>query len=127
MSCFPCSEPSGNYAYYNNQGDDNQDDNEVCEACETLYTYSGKCEENLPVSSNLQNNKACNYLEGIKVIRKDGTVIATNRNAGGSKKGDSYKGAFAFVGIFSVAFVVLSAYVYYLKEKLDRASIQLAE
>ena len=127
MSCFPCSEPNGQYANYNNQGDDAQDDNEVCEACETLYTYSGKCEENLPISGNVQNNKACNYLEGIKVIRQDGTVLTTNRKAGGSKRNGKYGGAFAFVGIFSVAFVVLSAYVYYLKEKLDRASIQLAE
>ena len=130
MSCFPCSEPDGQYAYYNNQGNDQEDDDEVCEACEMLYTYSGKCEENLPISSNTQNNKACNYLEGIKVIRKDGTVLTTNRAGGGSKrgsKGQSYKGALAFVAIFSAAFIALSAYVYYLKEKLDRASIQLAE
>lgn len=127
MSCFPCSEPDGQYANYNNQGDDYEDDDEVCEACESLYTYAGKCEENLPISGGTQNNKACNYLEGIKVIRKDGTVITTNRAAGGSKRGRSYKGAFAFVGIFSASFVLLSAYVYYLKEKLDRASIQLAE
>ena len=131
MSCFPCSEPSGQYAQYNNQGDDAEDENEICEACENLYTYAGKCEENLPISSNTQNNKACNYLEGIRVIRKDGTVVTTNRASGGSKRGsrsgESYKGAFAFVGIFSAAFILLSAYVYYLKEKLDRASIQLAE
>jgi len=128
MSCFPCSEPQNKYAQYNNQGDDADDDDEVCEACENLYTYSGKCERNLPVASGLQNNKACNYLDGIKVIRKDGTVVTTNRASAGSKgSGESYKGAFAFVGIFSAAFVLLSAYVYYLKEKLDRASIQLAE
>lgn len=126
MSCFPCSEPTNQYAYYNDQGDDADDDNEVCEACENLYTMAGKCEENMAVSSENQNNKACNYLEGIAVIRKDGTIVTTNRGAAGSRSGE-YKGAFAFVGIFSAGFVLLSAYVYYLKEKLDRASIQLAE
>lgn len=126
MSCFPCSEPTNQYAYYNDQGDDADDDNEVCEACENLYTLAGKCEEHMAVSSDSQNNKACNYLEGIAVIRKDGTIVTTNRGASGSRSGE-YKGAFVFVGIFSAGFVLLSAYVYYLKEKLDRASIQLAE
>lgn len=127
MTCFPCSEPQGQYAAYNNQGDDAEDEDEVCEACENLYTLAGKCEQKLPISSNTQNNNACNYLEGIKVIRKDGTVVTTNRKSGGSRRGKRYRAAFSFVGIFSAAFVILSAYVYYLKEKLDRASIQLAE
>jgi Tfp pilus assembly protein PilO len=58
-------------------------------------------------------------MEGIKIVRKDGTVITADAKAN--------KTASVFIGIFVVAFVLLSAYVYYLKTKLDRASINLSE
>jgi len=58
-------------------------------------------------------------MKGIKITRSNGVIIsgATNKN----------KVASAFIGIFAVSFVLLGAYVYYLKTKLDRAKINLQE
>jgi uncharacterized membrane protein (DUF485 family) len=58
-------------------------------------------------------------MEGIKIVRKNGTIIQGSSTAN--------KTASIFIGIFVVAFVLLAAYVYYLKTKLDRASINLSE
>jgi hypothetical protein len=114
--CFSCKEPSEN----NNMGDDASDSDSTNEMCEVLYNKAGKCEEHLPFGTTYeQNNNACNYLEGIKIVRKDGTVMIATARAN--------KTASIFIGIFAVAFVLLSAYVYYLKTKLDRASINLSE
>jgi hypothetical protein len=116
MDCFPCKEPQEN----NNDGNDNQDADEVNEFCEQMYEQSGKCEGNLPYGTVYSpNTNACNYMEGIKIVRKDGTVVTADAKAN--------KTASIFIGLFVVAFVLLSAYVYYLKTKLDRASINLAE
>mmetsp|Transcript_7925 Transcript_7925/g.11435 ORF Transcript_7925/g.11435 Transcript_7925/m.11435 type:complete len:393 (-) Transcript_7925:197-1375(-) len=115
MDCISCMEPKE--ADENNDGNDEQDEDEVREICENLYMNSGKCEANLDIT--YPNTNACNYMEGIKIIRKNGTV---DPNAGGANKTAS-----VFIGMFVVAFVLLGAYVYYLKTKLDRASINLAE
>jgi uncharacterized membrane protein (DUF485 family) len=37
------------------------------------------------------------------------------------------KTASVFIGMFVVSFILLSAYVYFLKTKLDRASINLSD
>lgn len=114
--CLSCKEPSNN----NNDGNDNADADEVAEVCENIYTMAGKCEAGLPYGTVYQaNNNACNYMEGIKIVRKDGTVVTVEAKAN--------KTASIFIGLFVVAFVLLSAYVYYLKTKLDRASINLSE
>jgi hypothetical protein len=116
MDCFSCKEPQEN----NNDGNDNDDGDEVAEVCETVYTYAGKCETNIDTSVNpYPNNNACNYIAGIKIVRKDGTIVTAYSKAN--------KTASIFIGIFVVSFVLLSAYVYYLKTKLDRASINLSE
>jgi len=116
MDCMSCKEPQEN----NNDGNDAEDADEVNEMCETLYATAGKCETNLPYGTVYSaNTNACNYMEGIKIVRKDGTVVTAEAKAN--------KTASIFIGVFVVAFVLLSAYVYYLKTKLDRASINLAE
>jgi len=116
MDCMSCKEPQEN----NNDGNDAEDEDDVTEVCEAVYTTAGKCEANLPYGTVYQpNNNACNYMEGIKIVRKDGTVITAEAKAN--------KTASVFIGVFVVAFVLLSAYVYYLKTKLDRASINLSE
>jgi hypothetical protein len=116
MDCFSCQEPAEN----NNDGNDAQDADTVADVCETIYTAAGKCESNLPSGTSYSpNTSACNYMEGIKIVRKDGTVVTAEAKAN--------KTASVFIGLFIVAFVLLSAYVYYLKTKLDRASINLAE
>ena len=116
LDCFSCAEPQEN----NNDGNDAQDNDNVAEICETIYTAAGKCEQNLAYGTVFEaNNNACNYMEGIKIVRKDGSVVTAEAKAN--------KTASVFIGLFTVAFVLLSAYVYYLKTKLDRASVQLNE
>jgi hypothetical protein len=116
MDCLSCQEPTEN----NNGGNDAADEDTVAEVCESIYTLAGKCETNLPSGTvYMPNNNACNYMEGIKIVRQDGTVITAKAKA--NKTGS------VFIGTFVVSFILLTAYVYYLKTKLDRASINLAE
>lgn len=116
LDCLSCQEPNEN----NNGGNDAQDADDVAEVCEALYSMAGKCESHIDYGVNpYPNNNACNYMEGIKIVRKDGTVVTADAKAN--------RTAAVFIGLFVVAFVLLSAYVYYLKTKLDRASINLAE
>jgi len=113
MDCVSCIEPTE----YNVNGDDAEDADAVSEMCEQIYTVAGKCESQLSLEA--PNNNACTYMEGIKIIRKNGTV---ERSAASGNKTAS-----VFIGLFVVAFVLLAAYVYYLRTKLDRASINLSE
>jgi hypothetical protein len=109
-----------------NDGDnDNNNDNNnaygVSEVCAEIYDEAGKCESNLYSSGVVAeaNTNACTYIKGIKVVRRDGIITQVGSKAN--------KTASIFIGIFVVAFVLLAAYVYYLKTKLDRVSINLAE
>ena len=89
--------------------------------CEQIYEGAGKCEQGLESTGYVSsaNNNACNYIAGIKVVRKDGIITQVGSKAN--------KTASIFIGVFVVAFVLLAAYVYYLKTKLDRASINLSD
>eukprot|EP00559_Dactyliosolen_fragilissimus_P006312 CAMPEP_0184854704 /NCGR_PEP_ID=MMETSP0580-20130426/78_1 /TAXON_ID=1118495 /ORGANISM="Dactyliosolen fragilissimus" /LENGTH=371 /DNA_ID=CAMNT_0027349007 /DNA_START=78 /DNA_END=1193 /DNA_ORIENTATION=- len=111
--CASCMEPKD--VDEQNQNDV-ADEDEVKEYCLEIYKAAGKCEKDLYYSSN-QN--ACVYMKGIKITRSNGVIIA-----GASNKN---KVASAFTGIFAVSFVLLGAYVYYLKTKLDRAKINLSD
>ena len=117
MDCVSCHEP----ADFNNEGNDAEDEDQVIEMCEQIYQTAGKCESALAATGYVYqpNENACNYIEGIKVVRKDGIITQVGSKAN--------KTASIFIGIFVVAFVLLAAYVYYLKTKLDRASINLSE
>jgi hypothetical protein len=117
MDCVSCKEPADN----NVEGNDAEDTDEVNEMCERIYDYAGKCESALKSTGYVSeaNENACNYIAGIKVLRKDGIITQVGSKAN--------KTASIFIGIFVVAFVLLAAYVYYLKTKLDRASINLHE
>jgi len=117
MDCISCKEPED----YNGDGDDAEDEDQVIEMCEQIYESAGKCEQGLEATGYLSeaNNNACNYIAGIKVVRKDGIITQVGSKAN--------KTASIFIGVFVVAFVLLAAYVYYLKTKLDRASISLSD
>merc|ERR1712201_19089 len=110
--CFSCVEPQ-DVNQQNNQ--DQQDEDEIKEFCLEMYQAAGKCENKLNIDDVDLNNNACTYMKGIKITRSNGVIIsgAANKN----------KVASAFIGIFAVSFVLLGAYVYYLKTKLDRAKI----
>jgi len=115
MSCKETQEANNNNA--NNGGEDAEDEDAVKESCEKLYQAAGKCEANLGSSS--PNNYGCNFMEGIKIVRKNGAVVrgAATKNTTAS----------VFIGLFACSFVLLGGYVYYLKTKLDRAKINLSE
>jgi hypothetical protein len=114
MSCKETQQANQNNA--NNGGDDANDADQVKESCENLYQASGKCDGSL---GTYPNNEACNFMEGIKIVRKNGAIV----------RGAAYKNTTAsiFIGLFACSFVLLGGYVYYLKTKLDRAKINLSE
>jgi len=114
--CLSCKEPQD--ADENNDND-NEDADEVIESCEQLYEASGKCEAGLSDSIQYPNNYACNFMQGIKIVRKDGAIV---RGAGTQNTTAS-----VFIGLFACSFVLLGGYVYYLKTKCDRAKINLSE
>lgn len=115
MDCYSCMEPE---AQYNYDGNDNEDNDLVNEMCEQIYSQAGKCEVEIN-QYGANNYNACSYIQGIQVIRKNGIIVSSGSKAN--------KTASIFIGVFVVAFVLLSAYVYYLKTKLDRATINLSE
>jgi len=88
----------------------------VAPICYEAYFGSAKCEY---MDVDNPNTNGCNFMEGIKIIRAAGTVTEVSDTPS--------KSASAFIGIFAVSFVVLGAYVYYLKTKLDKAKINLEE
>ena len=70
-SCMQCIEPVQDEANNNNNGDQQDEDN-ILESCETIYAMSGKCESVLPAGTvSLVNRDACNYIEGIMIVRRD--------------------------------------------------------
>merc|ERR1712032_773198 len=110
--CMSCKEPQD--ADQNNNNDQ-EDEDEVKESCEQLYEGAGKCEYGLDIQ--YPNNYGCNFMEGIKIVRKNGTIV--------SGPGSKSTTASVFVGLFAASFVLLGGYAYYLKTKLDRAKVNL--
>jgi len=119
MSCKEREEVQDADAEDDGNDNDQDEEEEPIELCEQLYYNAGKCETYLSPNSYYYtaNENACNYMEGIKIMRTDGTVV--------TKSAASSKTAAAFIGVFATAFVLLGAYVYYLKTKLDRAKVEL--
>jgi hypothetical protein len=120
--CMSCKEPQevNQNGENQNNANDQEDADQVKEVCENLYANSGKCESNLS-SSNVKypNTNACNFMQGIKIVRKNGSII---RGAGSLNTTASI-----FIGLFACSFVLIGGYAYYLKTKLDRARVNLSE
>lgn len=114
MDCISCS-ANQNGNNNNNNGD------EANEMCDEIYQQAGKCESSLNPNSYYfsANENACTYIEGIKIVRSDGIVVQNSSTTS--------KSAAICIGVFAGVFVVLGAYVYYLKTKLDRAKVNLSE
>lgn len=112
--CVSCKEPKD---VNQNNENDQYDVDEVKESCEELYQAAGKCEEALDITN--PSTSACNFMEGIKIYRKNGELIYSKAKAGTT--------ASVFVGLFATAFVLTGGYAYYLKTKLDRSKVALSE
>jgi len=117
--CMSCKEPKEQNANGENQNNanDQEDEDEVKETCENLYQAAGKCESNLSGVAAYPNTKGCTFMEGIKIVRKNGVIV---RGAGSKSTTAS-----VFIGLFACSFVLLGGYAYYLKTKLDRAKVNL--
>ena len=112
--CYSCQKIDENEDY------DAYAEPEISEFAEAIYAPAGKCEQYVSYDSNpYPNVNACQYLEGIKMVRNDGIIVTGS--------GSSNKVAAAFIGIFAVSFILLGSYVYYLKSKLDRGRIHLSD
>jgi len=101
------------------QDDDQAEEeaDEVSEVCNMLYQSAGKCESGLDIDE--PNENGCNFMEGIKIIRKSG-IVSTETPA-------PSKTASAFIGIFAVSFFAIGAYIYTLKSKMEKSKINLAD
>jgi hypothetical protein len=115
--CVSCKEPNDDGQ---NNANDQYDADTVKESCEALYQYAGKCESSLYNAGTVSNpnNNGCNFMQGIKIVRKNGSIV---RGAGTQNIV-----ATVFIGIFACSFVLAGGYVYYLRTKLDRARINLS-
>ena len=114
--CMSCKETQD---ANENNGNDAADEDNIKEGCEELYNSAAKCEAGLSGMIQYPDNTGCNFMQGIKIIRRNGNVYSV-----GSSKN---KAASAFIGLFGAGFVLLAGYSYYLKTKLDRAKINLSE
>jgi hypothetical protein len=113
--CVSCKEPKD----VNQNGENDQyDADEVKEACENLYAGSGKCEAFLDTLAS-PTTSACNFMEGIKIYRKNGSLIRL--------AGNSSITASVFIGLFATSFVLLGGYAFHLKTKLDRGKVNISE
>lgn len=110
-SCLSCVEPA-------NVDEQNENDQAVADAvsdqCETLYGQAGKCESklDLTVASGLYelNEAACNYIQGIKIVRQDGIIISASPRPSAV--------ATSFIVISAMAFCAMAFYVWYLRTRL---------
>jgi hypothetical protein len=107
-NCLTCLEPV-------NQNDQNANDqadgDTVAEQCEAMYTVAGKCEVHLPNGTvTTPNEAACNYLEGIKIVRQDGIITSASTRPSAV--------ATSFIVISAMAFCAMAFYVWYLRTRL---------
>jgi hypothetical protein len=106
--CLSCLEPADANAQNEN---DQADADAVSESCETLYSTAGKCEQSLAAEVNAApNNAACNYIEGIKIVRKDGIITSAASRPSAV--------ATSFIVISAMAFFAMAFYVWYLRTRL---------
>lgn len=123
LSCLAVNEDGGDWGEYYNydaNGDKNyyQTDN-VNSLCASSYLASGKCEVNLDNSDVLYPEEAaCTFLEGVKRLKDDGIIRGNERI--------SSKPASIVIGFFTGAACLLAGYVGYLKHKIQKSRVNLA-
>ena len=115
--CVSCNErdhqeyqSSSSSSSNNNNNDQNQV--RILNSCGEVYQAAGKCETHMGSNNGMAgpssiNENSCFYLEGIKIVRKDGVI---NTSLTRPNKVVSF-----FIFLFAVSFVLLGALNYYLR------------
>ena len=103
--CIYCDNTEANRK--NNNNNNNRDDGEINKECQEVYASAGKCETFLSSGPSFLNEAACYFMQGIELVRKDGWVDTT------FTRPNSVVSFFIF--LFAVSFVLLGAYIYYLR------------
>ena len=111
VSCVEQEDPN-RQAEQEANGEYEDEEIEISEACTEMYESAAKCETNLVASSKYSeaSTEACSYIAGIKISRSNG--VLDKRMAKGSKV------ATAFIVIFGVAFIGLAAFVGMMHKKI---------
>jgi hypothetical protein len=113
VSCLEKENPQdqGDDAYNNNNKNNGDDDIRISDSCEEVYSAAGKCETEMGSHGPYEiNQRSCYFINGIKIVRKDGIIDTTFTRP---NKVISF-----FIFLFAVSFVLLGAYIYYLRMKL---------
>ena len=110
-NCISCKEPQE----YNNNGDQ-QDEDKIVEVCEQLYESSGKCEDKLASGTTYYpNTYGCDYIKSLHAPGKTST----------SKS--SVHASTVFAVLFAATTIALAGFAYYLREKVNRTSVDLSK
>lgn len=106
QSCLSCQ----NNANWEGNGEENgQQQDDVADLCQEVYSSAGKCEQNLASGTVEEpNNSACAYIDGIQSVRQDGIAKAKSGSAGTT----------FFIALLILATMGLGFYVYYLRRRL---------
>ena len=91
----------------NGNNNDKNNDGEINKECREVYASAGKCETFLSSGPSFINEAACYFMQGIELIRKDGWVDTSFTRPN--------KVVSFFIFFFAVSFVLLGAYIYYLR------------
>ena len=103
--CISCRDRGRNNRNHNNNNDN---DVRINDECQEVYQSSGKCETEMTKNGpSALNNRSCYFIGGIKLVRKDGFI---DTNFTRPNKTFSF-----FIFFFAVSFVLLGAYIYYLR------------
>ena len=114
--CVSCNERDHKEYQQNNKNNNNSNNNQkqvrILDSCEEVYEAAGKCETHMGSNNGYAspqeiNEDACYYMEGLKLIRKNG-IIDTSLTRPNNQVN-------LFITIFSVSFTLLGAFIYYLR------------
>lgn len=112
--CVSCNERDHKEYQSNKNNNNNNGKNQVriLDSCKDVYKAAGKCETHMGSNNgfagpNPIKEEACYYLEGIKLVKKDGIVDTSLTRPN--------KFVSFFIFLFAVSFTLLGAFIYYLR------------
>lgn len=109
--CISCHKSREHQNEYNIYLDDDSDDDQIKinNECQDVYQAAGKCETEISTRHGpaSPNKNACYFIEGLQFATRDGFI---DTNFTRPNQVISF-----FICLFSVSFVLLGAYIYYLR------------